>query len=295
MNFFKNFIASFAVVASLLLISSCSKNSDPGSATVKFTTTTATYAEDKGAINIQATLSAAQSENVVITYDWASTDTTTYLGGDFNLLTPTSFIINKGETTGNLQIQIIDDTQIDPVDNLTFTLTGVSGGSVKLGTDTESKFTLTISNNDITQSGKLQTDLTWHLGSVNDKTNINNVNLDVYLQYNVSYTSNSITSAGDTQTSSMNTSGYETIFLNSTDTDQEYFIAVSYTSGSVSVPYQLTLNGFGYSNISGTGTLTSSESGYSIFWGPFNKSGSSFGRQQAPKLYVVDKKTSGFN
>ena len=295
MNTFKNFLLSLVIPASLMFFSSCSKNSDPGSATVKFTTATATYAEDKGAINIQVTLSAAQSENVVITYDWVSSDTTTYLGGDFSFLTPTSFIINKGETTGNLQIQIIDDTQIDPDDNLTFTLTGASGGSVKLGTDTESKFALTITNNDVAKSGSLQTDLKWHLGSVNDKTNINGVNLDVYLQYNVSYTSSSITNAGDTQTSSKNTAGYETLFLNSTDTDQEYFIVVSYTSGTVGVSYQLTLNGFGYTNTSGTQTLTSSESGYSVFWGPFTKSGSTFGRQQSPKFYIVNKKLSSIN
>ncbi len=283
-----------------ILFLSCGSDDETDSATIKFGSATATYAEDRGDIDIEATLSAAQSEDVVVSFSWAGTskaDTSALLGGDFNFLTPNSFVIKKGQTKGNLQIQLIDDTQIDVNDKLTFTLTGATGGATKLGSETETKFDLVITNNDTQPSNAMQTDLIWHTGA-ND--NINDLNLDLYLQYNVSYTSSSITDGGVTLTSSRNPSEWETLSLKSTDTDQKYFVAINFIKISKSGSYYFTLNGLGYSNAVAFDRVATTNAGYVAYWGPFTKSGSkvSYGRVvgEEPRLYLVPKsQLRGFN
>ncbi len=293
------FVFVFLLSWSILFVS-CGSDKENGPATIKFTTAMATYAEDKGDINIEATLSAIQSEDVVVSFSWAGTsktDTAAFLGGDFNFLTPTSFTIKKGQTKGNLQIQIVDDTQIDVDDKLTFALTGATGGSTKLGSETETKFDLVITNNDNRPSNAMQTDLVWHTGA-ND--NINDLNLDLYLQYNVSYTGSSITDKGVTLASSRNTSGFETLSLKSTDTDQKYFIVINFTKIPKSGSFYFTLNGLGYSNMVAFDKVATKDAGYASFWGPFTKSGSNVSGRVAgseePKFYRIPKsQLNGFN
>lgn len=277
------------VAAVVMLLSSCSKTSDPAPATLKFSAPSGTYAEDKGLISIPVTLSRAQSTDVIVNYSWSSTDTTTYLGGDFSVSSPNSFTIKAGQTTGNLQVQIIDDTQIDKDDKINFLLTGVNTGGVNLGTAAEVSFDLTVTNNEMAPpANQLQIDLVWHMAKT---TNINDVNLDLYLQQNVVYNSGTgaITNIGTSLTSSKNTTGYKTIFLKSTDKDQAYFLVINYATGSSTVTFVSTWNGFGHTDDAGSGKLASSNSGFALFYGPFTKSGSSFGRTEPPRFYHVDK------
>jgi hypothetical protein len=285
------FKTSFVIMiaAIVILLSSCSKTSDPAPATLKFSTPNGTYAEDKGLISIPVTLSSAQGADVIVNYSWSSTDTTTYLGGDFSVTSPTSFTIKAGQTTGNLQVQIIDDTQIDKDDKINLLLTGINIGGVNLGTATEISFDLIITNNDVAPpSGQMQIDLVWHMAKT---VNINDVNLDLYLQQNVVYNSGTgaITNIGTSLTSSKNTTGYETIFLKSTDKDQAYFLVINYATGSSTVTFVSTWNGFGHTDDAGSGKLAPSNSGFALFYGPFTKSGSTFGRTESPKFYFVDK------
>jgi Calx-beta domain len=288
MKTLKTFL-SIALSAMVLFVASCSKKNDPVISTLKFSDLSASYAEDKGVVNIVASLSSPQSSDVIVNYSWSSPDTTTYLGGDFSFLEPASFTVKAGQTTSNLQVQIIDDKQIDADDMITLVLTSTNLSSVNLGTSAETSFNLTMTNNDITPSDKMQIDLTWHTTST---ANINDVNLDLLLQQNVVYdaASGTITNVGTPLTVSANTTGYETIFLKSTDKDQAYFLAVNYTAGSSTVTFVGTLNGFGYMNSALSRKLPPSTLGKALFVGPFTKSGSKFtsGRRESPNFYLVD-------
>lgn len=242
--------------------------------TVKFTATQSTYSESSGTVSIPVSISEKESANVTVTYTWSSPTDTTYLGGDFMIDNIGTLVISAGQTSGVINLQILDDTQVDGQDDIKLTITAVSGGNAKLsGTASDLSTEILITDNDTAPTDKLQVDITWHL---KDRTaNINSVNLDLYSQYNVAFSGNSITDIGQTLRSSTNTSGFETIFINPADADQAYYFAINYTSGSSSLTYSLTLRGMGFNGESGNGTFASSDSGYASFWGSFTKSGSS--------------------
>ena len=123
----------------ILGLFSCQKNSDAGPSTAKFLASTATYAEDKGLVNIDITLSSAQAQDVTVQYTWSGA-AGTYLDGDFKFGIPGSIVIKAGETTGSIQLQIIDDTQIDADDVVTLTLSGTSSNAKPSAVATENAF-----------------------------------------------------------------------------------------------------------------------------------------------------------
>src|SRR5882724_3298639 len=191
----------------ILGLFSCQKNSDAGPSTAKFLASTATYAEDKGLVNIDITLSSAQAQDVTVQYTWSGA-AGTYLDGDFKFGIPGSIVIKAGETTGSIQLQIIDDTQIDADDVVTLTLSGTSSNAKPSAVASENAFALTITNNDVAPTDKLQVDLVWGTGT----TSIDVVNLDLFAQSGVTLSNNQISSQGSTYVSSQATSGFETLF-----------------------------------------------------------------------------------
>jgi len=268
-----------------LALSSCQKSADPGQSTAKFSASTATYAEDKGLVNIDITLSSAQAQDVTVQYTWSGA-AGTYLDGDFKFGTPGSIVIKAGETTGSIQLQIIDDTQIDADDVVTLTLSGTSSNAKPSAVATENAFALTITNNDVAPTDKLQVDLVWGTGTAS----VDVVNLDLFAQSGVTLSNNQISSQGSTYVSSQATSGFETLFIDPAATDQDYYLVVAYTSGTTAVNYTMTLNGLGYSNSTATNTFAATDTGTATFFGPFSKSGSTFtytGTRQAGSLTEI--------
>lgn len=278
------FLLSFAG----MVAASCSDESATVSV-VKFSTTSASYSESAGTINITVAATPAPTADVKVTYAWSSSDTTVHLGGDFTLPSANNITIKAGQTSATVSVQVLDDTQLDGNDVITFTLQSVTGNNSKLSsTSADQSFALTITDNETSPQTKLQQDLVWRLSSAT--ADINAVNLDLYLQYDVTYNSTSITDVGETYSISSNETGFETIFLNESDTDREYFIAISYSSGSSDLYYTLNLNGFGYTNNKVMKKMSADDSGYAIFYGPFTKSGASFGRVVQPQFYLVAKR-----
>jgi hypothetical protein len=265
-------IIIFSLLIGVLTVSCNDKTATPK--TVKFTAAQSTYSESSGTVSIPVSISEKETANVTVTYSWSSPSDTTYLGGDFVIDNIGTLVITAGQTSGIINLQIIDDTQVDGQDDIKFTITAVSGGSAKMsGTASDLSTEILINDNDTAPTDKLQVDITWHL---KDRTaNINGVNLDLYSQYDVSTSGGSITDGGLTLRASENTSGFETIFINPADADQVYYFAINYLSGSSNLTYTLTLRGMGFNGESGNGTFASSDSGYASFWGPFTKSGSS--------------------
>ncbi len=236
-------------------------------------------------MNIDVTLSSAQAQDVTVQYTWSGA-AGTYLDGDFKFGTPGSIVIKAGETTGSIQLQIIDDTQIDADDVVTLTLSGTSSNAKPSAVATENAFALTITNNDVAPTDKLQVDLVWGTGT----TSIDVVNLDLFAQSGVTLSNNQISSQGSTYVSSQATSGFETLFIDPAATDQDYYLVVAYASGTTAVNYTMTLNGLGYSNSTATNTFAAADTGTATFFGPFSKSGSTFtytGTRQAGTLTEI--------
>jgi hypothetical protein len=103
--------------------------------------------------------------------------------------------------------------------------------------------------------------------------------------YNLVISNNTVTDA-TTLSSSVNTSGFETLFVDAADADQDYYIAIGYVKGSSNLTATVTFNGFGYAGESESLTYKSSDSGSVYFYGPFTKSGSTFGRT-VPQLHLM--------
>lgn len=263
----------------MLSFSECNKSKDPGPSTVRFTLSQDTYNEDEGTAEIEVTLSGKQGKEVTIDFTWSGT-ATSYLNGDFSVAS-SSITIAPGQTIGHLVVDIIDDAQIDEDDELTFTLSGTTSNA-KLGSSADVNFDLTIENNDVLPSNKLQADLTWDTGTGED---IDNVDLDLNLQQNVVLTGGVVTNPGTTYNASQNNSGFETLLVNSGDPDQEYWFAIPYFQGTGAVDFTLTLNGFGWLNGQGQGSFASGDAGTGLFFiGPFVKNGNDFpeGRSVSP-------------
>jgi hypothetical protein len=169
-------------------------------------------------------------------------------------------------------LQVIDDTQIDNTDSITFTINTVSNNAKILTSNAVTA--LYINNNDVTPASALQVDLTWSTGAT---SSIDAVDLGLYLQNNVVYdATNGITDIGSHYAYSDNLSGFETLQLASTDADQIYWIAVAYNTGNVQVNFSFLLNGFGWSNGKGKDTFPSTDAGHAFFFGPFTKTQSTF-------------------
>lgn len=258
-----------AVFGLMMTFSACNKSKDPGPAIVKFTLKQDTYNEDEGTANIEVSISRKLSKDVVVDYTWSGSSTT-YWNGDFSADPSGTVTIAAGQTFANIQVDIIDDTQIDENDEITLTLTSVTNAKLS-STSADVNFDLTIQNNDNLFANTLQADLTWDTGVGQD---INNVDLDLNLQQDVVFDGSNINNPGTTYLFSQNSTGFESLLVIASDPDQEYWFEIPYFDGSGAVDFTLTLNGFGWTN--GTITRTLNAAGDVYFVGPFIKNGNTF-------------------
>lgn len=103
--------------------------------------------ETAGTLNIPVNLTMPQSSDLTIDYTLTSEDAVA--GTHYNVLTPT-LTIPAGETTANLQLEIIDDDTFNLARTLTLTLTGTSISTVGVGIGDEGSYSkvIVINNND---------------------------------------------------------------------------------------------------------------------------------------------------
>lgn len=266
------------MLAAMLVFSACNKNNEPGKPTAKFGTTGATYSENAGQINIPVTLDKTQGQDVSVNYTWAG-KTATFLNGDFKILTPSPIVVKAGELTANIEIEIINDTQLDSTDVVSFFLSSAGSNAKLSGTPSELGYDLIINSDDVAQANRLQIDLTWSVGPGGD---VDQADLDLALQDSVVINGSEIEDTGLTFTASANSTGFETVYLDAADPDQDYYVAIPYINGTVSVTYYLNLTGLGWaanlggSNASDTYAPTDASNHTATFYGSFTKDGSSF-------------------
>jgi hypothetical protein len=276
-------------VISLLSALSCQENEYDKTATIRFEVKEAVYSEDMLDAKINVVLDRERNVNTLVKIAWEALDTTSFYGGDFELADEIS--IKAFSTTGSFHLSIYNDRQIDADDKIRVKLKGLKvGDNAKFSDDPEeNEFTFTIKNNDVVPTDKLQADLTWHLDNPHD--NVSDVNFDLYLQSDVVISNGKVVDNGTTVDVSDQVGGFESLWLEESDPDKEYFIVVYFQqtwAGEVAT-FNLNVNGLGYEKSFG-GKLADDELG-AIFIGPFSKSGSQVeynGRSnKEPRMYYV--------
>lgn len=108
---------------------------------VNFTTDTSNAAEDAGTITVTAELSAATGADVTLPFTITGTATN---GSDFTITT-SPITITAGQTSGDITISVIDDTDVESAETVVVTLDTPTGAD--LGATTV--HTATIEDNDV--------------------------------------------------------------------------------------------------------------------------------------------------
>ena len=111
---------------------------------VQFTSTTSNTFEPNGPAQIEVSLSRALASPVIVDYSILSS--TAGSGTDFVLVSPGQITIPAGNTTANISIPLINDTELESDENIILQLTGASNGVV-VGTNSQHDFQLSDDDN----------------------------------------------------------------------------------------------------------------------------------------------------
>ncbi len=266
-------IAKYIAGIMILLLQACGSDDDDSSATVTLDATEQTVEENAGTQKVSISLGKTVSSSTQLYFELSGTAS---LNGDYKLLTSSPVTIAAGASTATISIQVLDEAIIESTESVRVTLTA-AGNGIELSSDTtQNIFTLTINDNDTAPTNNdVQIDLTWGSGGADD---IDDEDLNLYIANNVEINDETITDF-DIYDGSENESGFESLMLSSAAPDGDYYIVVAYNKGSSSVDYKININGAVYSNDSATGSFSSDDAGYAVFYGPLSKSGTSYGWQ----------------
>lgn len=272
-------IAKYIAGMMIILLQACGSDDDDTTSTITLDATEQTAAENAGTQKVSIALGKTVTTATQLYFELSGTAS---LNGDYKLLTSSPVTIDAGANTAAISIQIIDDAIIESTETVIVKLTA-AGSGIELSTDTTKNiFTLTINDNDAAPTNNdVQIDLTWGSGGADD---IDAEDLNLYIANNVEISDETITDY-DLYDGSENESGFESLVLPADAPDGDYYIIVAYNAGSSSVKYKINLNGAGYSNDSVTGTFSSGDVGYAVFYGPLSKSGTSYGRVAKPYIF----------
>lgn len=277
-------IFQLCVVLVLLAgIASCSDDSE-NSSVISFETSAAEVDEGVNTVTVKLVLDKAASKDLSGTLSLSGTAA---LNGDYEI-EDLSFTIEEGETSVEMEINIIDEGLIEAEDDeLIITLDDVSGAEIGAN-DT---YTLTIFDNDeYPVEGELQIDLSWTLG---EGVDIDKADLDLWFLVNVVFDGDELESYDFYDKLSENDLGFESLKLTADDPDQDYYIAIYYYEGEADVNFTLTFNSTEWDNEIIEDIFPKEQTGYfSYFINPLNKSGTDYtfgstsGKKGEPKFYL---------
>jgi hypothetical protein len=271
-------IAKYIAGMMIIMLQACGSDDEDNSNTITLDSTEQTAEENAGTQKVSITLGSTLSAATQLYFELSGTAS---LNGDYKILTASPLTIAAGASTATISIQIIDDAIIESTESVKVQLMA-AGNGIELSSDTtQNIFTLTINDNDTAPTNNnVQIDLTWGAGGDDD---VDDEDLNLYIAYNVEFNDDTITDF-DLYDGSENESGFESLVLPADAPDGDYYIIVAYNEGSSSVDYKINLNGAGYNNDSATGTFSSDDVGYAVFYGPLSKSGTSYGRVAKPYI-----------
>ena len=260
-------ICTFALIFGIL---SCKKNSGSSTPKVTLSDTAKTVSENVGSVSITVTLSKEAKNDVTIQYSLSGS---AVQNGDYEVDSTSNLTIAAGSKTGTLQFNIFDDAV--PESAKVISVKFSSSGNVDFESNSAN---ITINDNDsYNATAGLQTDLTWDAGSL--------VDLDLYVATNVVINGNSVDSF-DLVSGSEAEKGFESVFIDNSDPDGDYYIVVFYATGSRSVNYKLIFNGPGITNIVDSSDFTAAEVNNALFFGPINKAGSTYSRMKGSRFTI---------
>jgi hypothetical protein len=242
-------------------IMSCKKDVDPATPYISVSDTTTAVNEDAGSLTITLTLSEIASTDITIDYSLAGN---AVLNGDYEVDSASPVKIVAGTTKATIKVSIFDDKVIEFDKTIEINLSSTNNVQFK-----DSKVEITINDNETDRSADgLQSDLSWDAGQL--------VNLQLYVANNVVITDNVITDF-DLISGSENEKGFESVFIENSASDGEYYVVVYYESGSRAVKYELGWNSPSFTDITND-TLDANDVDYAVFWGPITKNGSSYAK-----------------
>lgn len=266
---------------SLLLLLLNSQGCEEEEETLGFVSMSGYATEADGEQTVTINLGKKATSSIIINYivgGSASVD------GDFKILSNTSFstdgnssftlTVPEGSSTASLTFEIIDDTQVEPDnESIYFQITGISDSDLS-GSIQNLEYVFKVEDNDTAPANGLQVDLSWDLG---DGISINSANFDLYLARKVQFNS-----AGDItdmelvdQALSTNAKGFETLVIDNSLTDEEYYIIIRFVKGTSDANVFLHMSqGENYGVASGR--ITADYVGKDIYYGPISKSGNNF-------------------
>ncbi|MGC3943448.1 MAG: hypothetical protein QM762_02750 [Chryseolinea sp.] len=243
-----------------------------------FTTNNSSATEDSGSQTIIINLGATATASTTITYRVGGNAA---LDGDYHLTTATSYYsealtiaVPAGESVATITFDIIDDSQIEQDDEVIyFEITSISDASIAENFR-QSSFVFQIIDNDQSSDNDLQIDLAWNLG---DGVRINNSNFDMYLATSITADADGTVTefqAVDGKAST-NSTGFESVTIDSTLPDQKYYVIIDYLSGDNTAALSLQFNSTQVRR-SASGRVSSASLGRLLYLGPITKTGSNF-------------------
>lgn len=247
-----------------LMTSSCEDDSEVSpSASVK--DVLQTVDESIGTASVTIDLGKEATESMTINYQISGS---AVLNGDFEVTSGSSLVIAKGARTATLNLTIFDDQVLEDEKSI---IVNFSSDDLQF-TDNNATIQITDNEPDISASG-LQVDLTWDSGKL--------VNLNLYTAHNVVIGNDDSVESFDLLQESIAEKGFESILINNKDQDDQYYIVINYAAGSRDVKYKLNYNGPSITNVATDGSFAASNAGYAIFYGPIDKSGSTYSKMAA--------------
>jgi hypothetical protein len=256
----------FAILAAVIWVS-CKKDSGSANKTpsASIRDTSQTVNENAGTASIIVNLSAAASQALKLNFTISGT---AILNGDYEPDSTTFITIPAGSSSGTLKFTIFDDPV--PESSKTIHVKFSSTGNVTFAT---SEATITIQDNDASRAATgLETDLTWDAGSL--------VDLDLAAANNVVVdTVQGVVKSFHVVDSSLSDKGFESVLIKNTYPDGQYYLIAFYAAGTRTVNFNLVSNGPNVSDAEFPDVFASSDLGFSFFYGPINKVGSTYSRQ----------------
>jgi len=136
------------------ILFSCQKNNEPGIVEIQFQDTISivegTLQQNKLVVPVK--LNAATDK--IVSFTWATSDLTTQPGEDFIAAGSAILSVNPGQTTGNIEIWINNDSLFEPDETFQVTLSNAKNAVLKTN-----RITVTIKNDDVFNPNPVQSDV----------------------------------------------------------------------------------------------------------------------------------------
>lgn len=259
----------------LFLLFGCSDDESEAPAIVTFESSSSQVQEDGSYKVVEVVLNQASSNDVEIHFE---TIGIAAINGHYTLVTPSPIIIEAGSTMGEIVFETIDNPVLE-VDNATFTIELSSASGARLGEATSLTHEVEIVDNNEVPANDLQLDLLW---SLREEQDINQADLDLLLISELVEEDGTVVDFTVVDASGEE-SGFESVLLQESHPDDDYYMVVFYADGSEPVDFRI------HASNSEWGTqliiedsFDANELGGGRIYGPIPKEGSTyFGARKA--------------